>query len=260
VSVVPTFRPPEELLALVDTLKMHGPVIISDDASPCTSDELLAAVARNDGVTVLRHSMNVGIGRGLNDGLRFAEAAHTTWLLTVDQDSAVTTDYVNRIRDTASELLQSGFPVGVVGAETVLDESGLMTYPSRNRGTLLATEELIQSGSLWSVDAMSSARGFDEALDNDAVDAAACLTLRERGYLVALAPELSFHHRIGSATQHRLLGRNVIVTHHSKVRKRAMLKNRLHLLPREARQSPRHAIRTIRRVLVNQTMGWLHKT
>ena len=259
-SVVPTYRPPEQLLALVDVLRLHGPVIVSDDASPCTFDELLAEVARNNGVTVLRHSTNVGIGRGLNDGLRFAKAAHTSWLLTVDQDSAFTTNYVKGLRDIASELLQSGFPVGVVGAERVLDESGPMTYPSRDLGSLTITEEVIQSGSLWSVEAMSSAQGFDEALGNDAVDAAACLGLRERGYLVAIGPGLSFHHRIGSATQHRVLGRNVIVTHHSTVRQRAMLKNRLQLLPREARQSPLHASRTIRRVVLNQTMGWLRKT
>lgn len=258
-SVVPTYRPPEQLLALVDVLSVHGPVIVSDDASPCTFDELLAEAARKDGVTVLRHSTNVGIGRGLNDGLRCAQEMHAPWLLTVDQDSVVSTDYIDDLLRTANEILQSGVSIGVVGAETVLDQSGPMTYPSKLLGSLTVTEEIIQSGSLWSVDAIASVHGFDEELGNDAVDADACLGLRERAYLVALAPGLSFQHRIGSASQHRLLGRNVIVTHHSKVRQRAMLKNRLQLLPREMRQSPRHAFRSIRRVLVNQTMGWLHR-
>ena len=259
-SVVPTYRPPEQLLALIDTLRTHGPVIVSDDASPCTFDALLAAVAHKDGVTVLRHSRNAGIGRGLNDGLRCAQETHAPWLLTVDQDSTVTADYVDDLLRTANEILHTGVKVGVVGAETVLDKSGSMTYPSKQLGSLTVTEEVIQSGSLWSVDAITSTFGFDEELGNDAVDAAACLGLRERGYVVALAPGLSFHHRIGSATQHRFLGRNVIVTHHSKVRQRAMLKNRLQLLPREVQQSPRHAVRTIRRVLVNQAMGWLHRS
>ena len=259
-SVVPTFRPPEQLFALVDVLRLHGPVIVSDDASPCTFDALLARVAGVDGVTVLRHSINVGIGRGLNDGLRSAHDLHAQWLLTVDHDSVISTDYVHDLLRTANEILDSGVALGVVGAESVLEESGPMTYPSKLLGSITVTEEVIQSGSLWSVDAMTSVNGFYEGLGNDAVDAAACLGLRERGYLVALAPGLSFHHRIGSATQHRLLGRNVIVTHHSKVRKRAMLKNRLQLFPREARQSRRHAFRSIRRVLVNQTMSWLHKT
>ena len=259
VSVVPTYRPPEQLLSLIAVLRLHGPVIVSDDASPCTFDELLTDVAHKDGVTVLRHSTNAGIGRGLNDGLRFAQETCAPWLLTVDQDSVVSTDYIDELLRTANGILQSGVEVGVVGAETVLDQSGPMTYPSKLLGSLAVTEEVIQSGSLWSTGAMTSAHGFDETLGNDTVDAAACLGLRERGHLVALAPGLSFHHRIGSATQHRLLGRNVIVTHHSKVRQQAMLKNRLQLLPREVRQSPRHAFRSIRRVLVNQTMGWRHK-
>jgi len=234
-------------------------VIVSDDASPCTFDALLAEVARKDQVTVLRHSTNVGIARGLNDGWRFAQETQAPWLLTVDQDSIVSMHYVGELLGVANEIVQAGMKVGVVGAETVLDKSGPMTYPSNLLGSLMVTEEVIQSGSLWSVTAISSTLGFDEHLGNDAVDAAACLGLRERGYLIALAPGLSFHHRIGAATQRRLLGRNVIVTHHSEVRQRAMLKNRLQLLPREARQSPRHAVRTIRRVTVNQAMGWLHR-
>ena len=258
-SVVPTYRPPGRLRALVDVLRLYGPVIVSDDGSPCAFDRLLAEVASKDGVNVLRHTTNVGIGRGLNDGLRFAQTMHYPWLLTVDQDSVLSTTYIQDLFGTTRDFLGLGFHVGAVGAETVLDQSGPMTYPSEQLGTLKTTEEVIQSGSLWSVEALTSVRGFDEELGNDAVDAAACLALRERGYVVALAPGLSFQHSIGSASQHRLFGRNVIVTHHSTTRHRAMLKNRLQLLPREVRQSPRHAFRSIRRVLVNQTMGWLHR-
>lgn len=260
VSVVPTYKPPEQLLDLVDVLSMSGPVIVSDDASPCTYDRLLTDVASRDGVTVLRHSNNAGIGRGLNDGLHFARTLQTPWLLTVDQDSTITMGYVTDLLDIATNAMQSGFDIGVLGAGTVLDESGPMTYPSKVLSGLTVTEEVIQSGSLWSVDALTSVYGFDENLGNDAVDASACLALRERGYLVALAPELDFQHRIGTASQHRIFGRTIMVTHHSKVRNKAMLKNRLQLLPREFRQSPRHAVRTVRRVLINRTMSRLHRS
>ena len=259
VSVVPTFRPPQQLLDLVATLREQGPVIVSDDGSPCTFDPLLANIASIEGVTVLRHHENAGIGRGLNDGLEFAQVENATWLLTVDQDSSISKTYADELLRAGDQLLESGYPIGVIGAETVSDESGSMTYPVRSFQGVLITEEVIQSGSLWSVAALISIRGFDTRLGNDAVDAAACLGLRESNYLVTVAPGLSFHHRLGSASQHRLFGRQVMVTHHPKSRQNAMLRNRLRLLPREMRQSPRHAFRTVRRVVVNRSMGWVHK-
>ena len=172
----------------------------------------------------------------------------------------MTTDYIDGLLHTARRFTESELPVGVIAAETILDHSGPIDYPSRKLGDFTITEEVIQSGSLWSVNAINSIFGFDERLGNDAVDAAACLALREQGFLVGLAPGISFQHRIGSASQHRLLGRKIVVTHHSAERQRAMLRNRLLLLPREIQQSPHHAFRSIRRVLVNLTMGRLHRT
>jgi hypothetical protein len=46
-----------------------------------------------------------------------------------------------------------------------------------------------------------------------------------------------------------------MVTGHSPERRASMLRSRLRLFPVEFNESPRHALRTIRRVAVNQTLG-----
>lgn len=258
VSVIPTFRPPPEVLETVEVLRGLGPVVVSDDSSPCTYDQVLLEASQREGVTVIRHRHNKGVARGLNDGLEKARSLSSQWLLTVDQDSTISGHYVTELLREAAEHLHSRAAIGVLGAGCVLDASGPMKYPVRIEGSMAVTEEVIQSGSLWRVSALTEIGGFDETLGSDAVDAAACLGLRESGYVVAVARDLSFGHRIGSATQHQLLGRQVMVTHHSRERHNAMLRNRLRLLPREVRQSPLHAVRTLRRVVINRTMGWLH--
>ena len=250
--VVPTYRPNStELLALVTSLQAAGlPVLVTDDASPATFDSALRAV-EDLGVTVLRHARNAGIARGLNEGLGFAFDAGALWLLTVDQDSVLPDKYVDSLLPWAVA------GVGVVAAELIADASGSISYPSRTVDGQLITEEVIQTGSLWSVAHMQSVGGFDESLGIDAVDAAACLRLREQGLRVVLAPDVSLAHHLGNTRQVQIFGKTVLATGHSASRRTTMVRNRLKLAPAEFRQSPMHALRTLRRVAMNVALGAL---
>lgn len=250
--VVPTYRPNStELLGLVTSLLTSGlPVLVTDDASPVTFDSALRAVEEL-GVTVLRHERNAGIARGLNEGLGFAFDAGASWLLTVDQDTVLPDKYVDSLLPWAVA------GVGVVAAELIADASGSIGYPSRSVDGQLITEEVIQTGSLWSVEHMQAVGGFDESLGIDAVDAAACLRLRELGLRVVLAPDVSLSHQLGNTRQVQIFGKTVLATGHSASRRTTMVRNRLKLAPAEFRQSPVHALRTLRRVAVNIALGAL---
>ena len=257
-AIVPTFRPdPTELTDLVATLlRQDVPVLLVDDGSPCTSDEALRS-AHAAGAAVLRHPANEGIARGLNDGLRAATQAGARWLLTVDQDSDVCGDYIERLMaaaDRASEALGSQ-RVGAVAAGSIADASGGLSYPVRMVGATLTTPEVIQTGTLWDVQAMTAVGGFDETLGIDAVDAAACLRLRQTGRSIVLAEGLTVHHRLGDGRQVRVLGRSVLSSGHHAQRRTTMVRNRLRLFPAEFAQDPVHALRTIRRVAVNTVLA-----
>ena len=254
-SVVPTYRPSPELLTLVELLRRHGPVIVSDDASPCTFDPLLAEVADLENVSVVRHGSNAGIARGLNEGIRVADELDSMWLLTVDQDTVLPDGYVTDILAWLDRHDDHMSRIGVVGAGEVFDGDAQIRYPSTTVEGVRTTTEVIQTGSLWQVEALRSIGGFDESFGIDAVDAAACVRLRAAGYLVAVAEGIELRHSIGSSRSIRAFGRDIMVTGHSPERRTSMLRNRLRLFPEEIRQSPRHAFRSIRRVLVNQSAG-----
>jgi rhamnosyltransferase len=208
---------------------------------------------------MLRHHVNEGIGRGLNYGLAFAQECGADWMLTVDQDSRLPHGYVEHLAGVADDVLSAGVRVGVMGALHIDDASGDFTYPTELSNDALQpypeTEELIASGSLWNVAALVSIGGFDSTLGMDAVDSAACLSLREAGYRVIALPGITFEHRIGAGDRAQILGRSVLRTGHSRQRRQSILANRLRLFPREWRQSPRHAIRTVRRAGVNVILG-----
>lgn len=252
-AVVPTFRPDgADLLSVVAGLMRESiPCLVVDDASPCTFDRALASVAA-EGVEVVRHQRNRGIARSLNEGLRFAARLGAEWLLTVDQDSSLPPGHAAALMEAvgmAEGVLGEG-QVGAVAAGMISDASGALGYPTVMHEGLPFTEEVIQTGTLWRVEALCAAGGFDERLGIDAVDAAACLALRSTGRLILLVPDRSLGHRLGNAAQITILGRAVVSSGHSPERRETIIRNRLRLFPAEFRQSPRHAIRTLRRTAV----------
>ena len=256
VALVPTFRPDPSLIDLVDLIGHEvAHVLVSDDASPCTSDPVLASLSGKSAVMVIRHGVNRGIARGLNDGLHFAHSLGATWLLTIDQDSNPTANYIPELLAQANQRVESGENLGAIGAHFIRDTNGDMRYPERGTIGHRTTEEIIQTGTLWSVPVLITLGGFDESLGIDAVDAAACLALRQHGFTIGLADNLALDHRIGDSRTLPLGRRRIMITGHSPTRRATMVSNRLRLFPAEFRQSPRHALRTMRRVVVNQSLG-----
>lgn len=261
--LIATYSPESHLLALVTGMSAQGiDLVVSDDASPCTADPVLRECGLVPGVTVIRHAHNEGIARGLNEGLRRAHDSGCRWLLTCDQDSQFPESYVADIStfaESIDSLWEDSVRVGAVGAGIVINASGQLKYPITRvtgaTGPVEVTEEVIASGTLWNVEALLEVGGFDESLGLDAVDAAACLRLREAGYRIALAPGVRMEHELGNSRSVQLLGRTVLATGHSGERRATMMRNRLRLAPAEFRQSPKHAFRTLRRVSVNALMG-----
>ena len=261
-AVIPVYRPEESaLLDLLDALTAGGtPVLVSDDASPCTFDHVLRAVA-NRGIPVVRHPRNAGIARGLNEGLAFARERGAAWLLTVDQDSTLPSGYLEALLAASpAESSLWGDPAairpGVIGAGVIGDSSGDLGYPTRSEQGFSVTEEVFQTGSLWSVAALAEVGGFDERLGIDGVDSAVCLALRKAGYSVVVAESVRLVHTLGTnARSIRILGREVVSSGHSPERRESMVRNRLRLAPAEFVESPTHAFRTLRRLAMNTALA-----
>lgn len=257
-AVIPTFHPDDTVLhAVIEALRVHDlPVLVADDASTDEFDPVLdGLVAR--GATLIRHERNAGIARSLNAGLAFAHDNGATWLLTVDQDSTLRPDYVERLLAAADAAVAAigSHAVGAVAPAIIDDESGLLGYPVRLVSGLPVTEEVIQSGTLWSVSALDAIGGFDETFGIDAVDAAACVRMRAAGRRIVLAGDLSIGHRVGEGRQVRVLGRTVLASGHRPERRTTIVRNRLRLFPEEFAQSPVHAFRTLRRVAMSTLLA-----
>lgn len=260
VAVIATYCPSPDLPRRAGVVQEQvDTLVIADDGSPCTYDRVLNSTFQLPGVIGYRFGSNAGIARSLNAGLAEANRRGAPWLLTLDQDSDLSRSFVEDLLTDLHLATAAGMSVGVIAPQVVADKRGEITYPVRNATAWPSTEEVIQSGALWSVDVLARIDGFDERLAMDAVDAAACLAMRENGHGVALSPRAQMQHQWGDARYVRIFGRSVASTGHSAQRRANILRNRLRLFPREFRQSPTHALRTLRRVAVSRALATTRK-
>ncbi len=251
-AVVPTYQPRlADVAPLVDELVRSGVrVLVADDASPDAADVLDDLAGR--GVEVVRHAHHAGIARSLNAGLRAAAAGGGEWLLTVDQDSILPRGYVDDLRAAIDDVTaRLGDRAGAVGAGSIDDASGTFGYHLDYVSGVPTTPEVVQTGTAWHVAAVEAIGGFDETFGIDAVDAAACVRLRAAGRLIVVADGLAIRHHLGHARVIRVFGHPMLATGHAPHRRTTMVRNRLRLAPEEFAQSPRHALRTLRRLAVN---------
>ena len=255
-AVIATYRPTAEILDRVATVQaMVDSVVVADDASPCTYDQTLRSLAGLPKTSLVRFATNEGIARSLNAGLQHAVRKGATWLLTLDQDTDLPPDYLVKLTSDLWASREHGVTVGVLAPERITDVQGTITYPTVAYQGWPTTHEVMQSGALWSISALQAVGGFDEELGMDAVDAAACLSLRENGYQIALSPSARIFHQWGDAQYFSVFGRTVASTGHSAKRRRSITRNRIVLFPREFRQSPVHALRTMRRLASSATLA-----
>jgi len=253
VILIPTYRPPHSVRDVIDELVGLGPIVLSDDASPATYDLLLRHLATK-GIRVIRHHENRGIARALNDGLHVAHQFDAQWLLTLDQDSWFDRHQAEQLLRSAQEQQQMmRGRLGVLGPGDITLQGGASLY-QRSDESISHVPEVIQSGALWCVQALSQIGGFRQSLTMDAVDAEASLGLREKGFSVLVDRDISLQHALGNTRAVRILGRQVLVTHHPRKRLAHMRRNRMALFAREFKQSPSNAVRTLRRIALNEIL------
>ena len=251
-----TYRPSSSLIDQARVVRaMVNRLVIVDDASPCTFDRILREVPTHGSVEVWRFPDNQGIARSLNIGLAKAIDIQASWLLTLDQDSVLPTHYVESLISDATRAEQAGIRVGAIGPREIHDRAGVIGYPEATSHGWMSTAEILQSGALWSVRALNEIGGFDESFAMDAVDAAACLALREHDYSILLSSGCTFQHSWGDGRRLAVFGRSIAVTEHSPARRATIVRNRLRLAPREFRQSPLQACRSLRRVAVGTVLA-----
>ena len=246
-AVVVTFHPGPDLAAtLAALLAQAGAVVVVDNGS-CPADlPPMDDPALGGRVEVFANERNIGLAAALNQGLRRAKERGFGWALTMDQDSSPLPNLVaaagRAFHAYAEPERLAAIGARVAGGEDLgaKDPTLAAAVPYRRM------KAVITSGTLHSIAAWERLGGFREDFFIDCVDTEFCLHARARGLEIVRATEPAIEHRIGAPTRKRALGRWMMPTNHSPLRRYYVTRNRLSLWRHYARSDGRCVLTDMR--------------
>lgn len=195
-AVISTYLPDRNLDSIVSALVgTVNEVIVVDDGSGTEADDALSG-ARRQGAHVLRSTRNEGIAAALNRGARAALDRGATHVLTLDQDSLLDRDDVERLLAEIERADGLGHHVAFSVPEYF--SSVRQVHEERGDGVLLA-RHAIQSGMLIPAATFAHVGMFREDLFIDLVDTEFELRCDRAGFVGVAAPGVRLEHSLGAS-------------------------------------------------------------
>jgi rhamnosyltransferase len=241
-AVIVTYNPGPNLKVNLAVLRRQvDELVIVDNGSVAAGQEMIVQAASSSGCCTVFNGRNLGIGAALNMGMKFASDEQCYLVLLLDQDSAVSDDYVRDIEasylSALADRVSSDRTVGMIVPTYVDERTGatmpLTSYPD---GTVLSG---MTSGSLIPMDTYKICGGFEEDFFIDYVDIEYCLRLQDRGFSIVQSQDAVLMHSLGTLRAHRLGGVGFSSTNHSAARRYYISRNRTALHLRYLLRRPR---------------------
>lgn len=170
-------------------------------------------------ISILPLLENFGIAHALNIGTNEAIKKGADWILSFDQDSCPSMDYV---RSFAKILNRDEGSIGQIGP--------LYTMKNRKKNTsesVQICDELITSGAFIRKEVFEAVGGYKEELFIDSVDTEISWNIRAHGYSVCVVNDIILQHNLGSnARDISVFGKRIMtITNHSPLRYYYMCRN-----------------------------------
>lgn len=204
-------------------------IVIVDNGSTENTIRMLNKLKSEKKAEVILCGDNLGIAAALNKGVKYALENGFEWIITLDHDSNLKEDMVDR-------LLQAYYSLDNDNQKKVLSllpryiELGLNVEEQLNK----EQEEIkyvdggITSGNLVNRKAFEKVGLFDEKLFIDFVDYDFCFRIKEKGFEIVEVRDAILFHRIGETKGGRFFFKKVSATNHSPIRRYYITRNRMY--------------------------------
>jgi rhamnosyltransferase len=192
------------------------------DNSELPSDQIEHIIKSNPkSLEVVRNNVNVGIASALNIAAKKAIENGFDLLLTMDQDSRVSENYV-------SEMLlefERDECIGILSPYIIHTKNPRMPVLTG----LVEVATAMTSGSVIKLSAHVQIGGFLEKLFIDYVDNEYCLRMKKSGYKIFRNNSIYIYHELGEAKARKFIYKKVFPTNHSPRRWYYRTRNRFYV-------------------------------
>lgn len=182
--MVTTYSPSCELSdRLLSLLEQVDRIILVDDSG----NNSIKLQYNSDSIIVIKNLINVGIAESLNKGVSLAGELEYKYVLTLDDDTDLSFDYVSLLY---KHLEVNGNTVGLVNGCFNSFE-----YAS----DVIKKHAVITSGSLFKYQTFVKVGGFSNEMFIDLVDFDFCLKIKKVNESVNVLTKANFKHQIGES-------------------------------------------------------------
>jgi rhamnosyltransferase len=163
---------------------------------------------------------NIGIGKALNEAIKYAMANDFTHLLTMDQDSYFETGHGRKYIDIITHSNQKAIfgPNYIVHGQTLF----------KMQDSFINTDTTMTSGSLFLITIFKQIGLFREDFFIDAIDYEFCLRAKQNKIQIFTTPEVLLFHQPGyQKKKHKFLWKTFFPNEYSPIRSYYIIRNGL---------------------------------
>ncbi|MBK8204411.1 MAG: glycosyltransferase [Bdellovibrionales bacterium] len=155
-------------------------------------------------VTLLRLNFNLGIASALNRGVKLGLDSGADWILTLDQDTLLTGDAINKMLE-AYNIHPNKNKIGILAPSHFDKDTGYQSRYLRGlKGPYTIRQIVMSSGSLIPRATFKIVPYFDDDLFIDLVDHDFCLKVREAGLEIIIVRHAQMAHSLGNIKRHAI--------------------------------------------------------
>ena len=216
-----TFNPSQDLLACL--LMNNYDVLVVDNSldKPLWLEEYCL----KENITYIFNNDNLGIAKALNIGCQFATDKGYTSVITMDQDSTITDDIIQKLTDFANKSSQIN-DIAIISPLHILQNNKKVKVIDEN-SEFSEGISTMTSGNLLNLEIWKKLGGFRDDLFIDMVDIDYyCKAILHR-YRVITLNHVYMKHMLGNLRVINILGRKVKIFNHNYSRKYYQMRNGL---------------------------------
>lgn len=223
-AIIVTYQPDEDFPTRLKRVLAQFPlVIIVDNSSRSTAAEMLQKQTEQPQVLLTVNQSNLGIATALNQGVDLASTQGFEWIVTLDQDTLVSSDLLETLLDV---YIKSG------GGSVMIGSNYWDAHRKRDfiqcadaETTFLERKTLITSGTLIPLSLFKKIGFFREDYFIDSVDHEFCLRARANGCKILISCHSIMSQSIGAHVENPSRLRQFMSFNHSAVRKYFIARN-----------------------------------
>ena len=186
------------------------------------SEDIVKRLINNKKIRYIKLGKNEGIAKALNIGAELAIKDGFNWLLTLDQDSHITNEIINTMKNFI--LKNQNISFGLISPYQDINSNEKIKDVKFEEQV-----EVMTSGNIINLNIYKKVGGFKDWLFIDCVDTDYCMNLNKNGYKVLRLNKLVMKHELGDLKIHTLFGKKYLCYNHNAIRRYYIVRNTLYI-------------------------------